>query len=393
MNILIYFGNQLNPQKGGTERIACKIADYLTEAGYNIYYMCACPSNDSQDRESSFLPDMMETPSDNNVAYIQHFISTHKIDAVINEGASTESVYLFSHEYIPSDVRIINHLHFNVRGDIDNFYRTLYLPVRGVSLKMKVTNICKLLKAPYNKWYSLDNKRKRYRYMHANSDSTVVLSDKQLSAMKRLIGVGESKKVISIPNPIEIVVEPDLSEKTNEILFVGRLDYSSKRVDRVLRVWHRLQNRLPEWSLKIIGSGPDENRLKKIASNMRLNRVAFIGNTDPTPHYSRARILLLTSNYEGTPTVIPEAMSRGVVPIVMNSFSDADMFIRDGGNGYLTPPFNIAAMANTIENLANNPANLNEMSNNGIKTILDFQKKLSRIFHLWEELVEVKDAK
>lgn len=70
--------------------------------------------------------------------------------------------------------------------------------------------------------------------------------------------------------------------------------------------------------------------MKKKSQDWALQRIEFVGQTDSAPYYSSARILLLTSNYEGTPMVITEAMAAGVVPIVMNTFKDADLNIKNG---------------------------------------------------------------
>ena len=92
--------------------------------------------------------------------------------------------------------------------------------------------------------------------------------------------------------------------------------------------------------------------------------------------YEKAKILLMTSNYEGTPMVIPEAMAYGTVPIVMNSFAGVNDIIKNGFNGILTKPFSIKDMSNTIQLLINNSNKLEEISNNAISTIKNIDNNI-----------------
>ena len=67
--------------------------------------------------------------------------------------------------------------------------------------------------------------------------------------------------------------------------------------------------------------------------------------------------------------VITEAMAAGVVPIVMNSFKDADLNVKNGYNGLLTPPFDVKEMAKRVLQLAKNESDLRRMSENAKQTI------------------------
>ena len=385
MNILIYFGLQLNPQRGGTERVACIIADYLLSIGHDVNYMASILVEDKLSRKSVFLPDGSDAPTATNIAFIKNYVKENQIDVILNEGASTEAIYMFSHEHIPATVKIISHLHFSVLDDIKNYYHTLNYPLKEVPLMQMCVNILRWIKAPYNKWNALHNKRQRYRYMYEYSDTVVVLTDKQKVSMESLLRINPSKKIVAVQNPNLVnVSEVDFNKKENLIIFVGRLDYSSKSVDRVLAVWASIQNELRSWRMVIVGSGTDELRLKKMGQDLALQRIEFVGQTDSFPYYSSAKILLLTSNYEGTPMVITEAMASGVVPIVMDTFKDAGLNIKNGNNGILTPPFDIKEMARLVLQLAKDDSDLKRMSKNAKQAVdgIDNSNRLK----IWSKL-------
>ena len=67
--------------------------------------------------------------------------------------------------------------------------------------------------------------------------------------------------------------------------------------------------------------------------------------------------------------VITEAMAAGVVPIVMNTFKDADLNIKNGDNGLLTLPFDTKEMAKRVLQLAKDKSNLQKMSGNAKQTV------------------------
>lgn len=100
---------------------------------------------------------------------------------------------------------------------------------------------------------------------------------------------------------------------------MGRLDRGQKRVDRLLRIWQRVQARLPEWRLRIYGSGAEEGYLKKLAQRLGLERCSFEGRVQyPDVAYSSASVLCMTSNYEGFPLAMVEAQCHGVVPMAFD---------------------------------------------------------------------------
>lgn len=386
MNILIYFGNQLNPKNGGTERAACLIGDYLSRQGHNIFFLACHPANNEGSLSSSFLPDEREWPTTANINFVKALLAEKNIDIIINEGAYGDSVFLFSHEHIPSNVKIISHIHFDPISSDRHFYKTLNLPIAGIGPKEACLNILKWMKAPYNRQLSISNKKKRFSYLLDRSDKVVLLTETHVRDFKELLLHGDFSKLEALDNPITFdKTSTSYEKKLNDILFVGRLDYSSKRVDRILHVWALLQHRYPDWTLTIVGDGDDRSRLERLSRKLKLERIVFTGRTDSAPYYARAKLLLMTSNYEGCPMVIPEAMAYGTVPVVMNNFSGARHMISDGINGCLTKPFNIYNMVETISCLIENPLKIRELGYNAVSTInaIDNESLLSE----WDKVI------
>lgn len=385
MNILIYYDNQLCPTTGGTERVACILSDYLKKQGHNLYFLCCNASKSEVSIDSEFLPDNTSHVTQGNINKVLQIIKDHGIDVIINESAFNNAIYLFSHDHIPNNIKIITHLHFDPESGIKTFYRTLNLPIPDSSLPKTLTNLLKWIKSPYNKFKSIQLKKNRFRYILNTSDKLVVISPKHKDTIQKLVQTTYNN-IIAISNPISFPAY-DLNDitKHNEIIYVGRLEYKAKRVDRVLEVWRHLHLVYKDWRLTIIGDGEDRVRLEKLSKSLKLTNISFGGNQDPTSYYLRSKILLLTSNFEASGMVINEAMAFGVIPIVINSYSAASDMINNGYNGFLTKAFDLSQMAQAIELLINNENQLKQLSENAQATIRNIDN--DKVLANWGDII------
>ena len=115
-----------------------------------------------------------------------------------------------------------------------------------------------------------------------------------------------------------------------QLLFVGR-NSPEKRFDLVLEILELLQKYKIAFTLNVIGPGFDNS------SNVNPN-IFYLGpihdKKQINSYYESADILLLTSEREGFPLVVMEAMSYGVIPITTN-VGGLNEEIENGENGFL----------------------------------------------------------
>ena len=193
------------------------------------------------------------------------------------------------------------------------------------------------------------------RYNYRQSDVYLVLSESYRNIFQDFTRLRETPKLRVMVNPItldKVDFTYKAAEKKKEILYVGRLDAVQKCVHRVLDTWAFLESRHPDWKLTIVGDGPDRQNLEAQVASIGLERVSFEGFQKPLPYYQRASILVLTSDFEGFPLVLAEAMSCGVVPVVYDSFAAVRDIIDTGKDGIIVPKedngFSVEAMAKGI---------------------------------------------
>ena len=356
MNILFYFDRQINPERGGTERVTYNLAHYFQGKGNQVMYLAKHKVEEADASiKTFFLPDNGSVVSDENISWLENFLREEKIDFLINQGANGDDIYLLSHKALNTKTKIISVLHFSVYQGLNFFsaMQPLFLHRTPVAL---LSDFVRYIKMPYNKYKAYKQKKIRYRYLQDNMDAIVLLAPQYVDDMVKIGCLKDRRNLYVIPNPnsFELKDSVNWSEKKDEILFVGRLSYSEKRVDRLLKVWKKIYKNFPTWSLNIVGDGDDRKRLEQIAVKYKLERVFFRGYQSPEIYYRQAKMICLTSNHEGYPMVLIEGMQYGCVPIVFDSFGGASDLISNDKNGFLVKAFDISAYATTISNFIKN---------------------------------------
>lgn len=151
--------------------------------------------------------------------------------------------------------------------------------------------------------------------------------------------------------------------KDNIVLVVARMSEQQKRISNVLKVWKSVQHDNPLWKLEIIGDGPDLSLYKKMARDMHMHNIYFLGGSEqPEIYYKRAKIFMMTSIWEGYPMTLIEAQHYGCVPIVYDSFAAVHDLIKDDINGKIIPLHNIQLYASQLNMLMNTPQSLYNLS-------------------------------
>jgi glycosyltransferase involved in cell wall biosynthesis len=136
------------------------------------------------------------------------------------------------------------------------------------------------------------------------------------------------------------------------LITVGALS-ARKGQEYAIGALARLQSRGVDVSLELVGSGPDEAKLrKKAASDGIESRVRFAGEqTDPRPHLACADLFVLPSRQEGFSNALLEAMACALPVVATDVGGNAEALV-DGEGGRLVPPQDSEALAAAIAEMA-----------------------------------------
>jgi glycosyltransferase involved in cell wall biosynthesis len=137
---------------------------------------------------------------------------------------------------------------------------------------------------------------------------------------------------------------------------VGRLS-TEKRFDLYLETCAALAERLPAARFLLVGGGKQEAVLKEQAERLNLaGRLVFTGLTrDMAAVYAATDLLMLTSDTEGTPHVLLEAMGSDI-PIVATAVGGIPEFVTSEEQGLLVPPGDRDALVTAAQRIHDDPA-------------------------------------
>lgn len=141
-----------------------------------------------------------------------------------------------------------------------------------------------------------------------------------------------------IPNPVRRLVRPAGIEPVPVMLGVGRL-FPQKRFDRLIDTFAALAADFPQLRLRIVGDGPLRDQLRRRADATGFGpRIELPGAIrDIESEYARARLFVLSSDFEGFPNVLAEAMSFGLPVVAIDCPTGPADLIRSGKDGILVP--------------------------------------------------------
>lgn len=198
---------------------------------------------------------------------------------------------------------------------------------------------------------------KRSFKIYNSCDIYTVLCDSYKKQTCSVFGITpKDSHIVAIEN-LEKIRENVNYDKENTILFCGRLDNRYKRIDRVLRIWAMIQDRLNDWNLEIVGDGPDRKELEQLSAKLKLKRISFEGeHKDIQQYYDKASILVLTSQSEGWGLCLTEAQASGVIPIAFACSAGVEEVINKSGEyGFTVESFDENKFAETLINVTSLP--------------------------------------
>lgn len=170
----------------------------------------------------------------------------------------------------------------------------------------------------------------------------------------------ERKRLYLLPNVVDTSLfrpRSDARKGAVRLLMVARL-VRAKRVDRFIRLVAELRHRTKDpVEGAVAGDGMLRPALEDQANESALDQDAFrfLGRVDETNLiYHDADILIVTSDREGTPNSVLEAMASGL-PVVATRAGGLPDIVSDGETGYLVDPGDEIALLSSVLNLVQDP--------------------------------------
>jgi glycosyltransferase involved in cell wall biosynthesis len=178
-----------------------------------------------------------------------------------------------------------------------------------------------------------------------------------------------SERIVHIPFGVQapaVAAQRDVTPgRMLQVAYCGRISFQQKRVQDLAAIINRCHDEKLPIRFVIAGAGPDEKefdeRLRGPLGAGVVARKGFLPNAEVLKMLEQADGLLMTSEFEGLPMVLLEAMSRGCVPVVTKTKSGVAEVVVDGESGFLLPIGAVEAFVKVLKQLAGQPEQLRQL--------------------------------
>lgn len=152
-----------------------------------------------------------------------------------------------------------------------------------------------------------------------------------------------------LENPSEGDLKKEYPQFGFHILMASRL-VREKNIENAIIAIKSLVEAYPRVGLIVVGTGPEESKLKNLVSKLGLEKsVIFEGwKSNLTTYYKTANLFLVTSLYEGYGMTVVEALTQGC-PVVMTDVGCASEALKDPQNGIIVPVGDTKALSRALE--------------------------------------------
>jgi glycosyltransferase involved in cell wall biosynthesis len=177
---------------------------------------------------------------------------------------------------------------------------------------------------------------------------------------------------------------------------VGRLE-RQKRFDLLLEAVAQIRRHHSELAVVVVGDGGLRDELLRVRSRLELDDACiFLGHRpDVADLHNGFDLLVQSSDDEGSPNVVLEAMALETPVVVTNAGGTSDLIV-NGVHGRIVPCSDRAALAAAIECAAGDPPSLASMAaaaRRRVEREFSFAKRMERVEAIYEELVSVRQGR
>jgi hypothetical protein len=368
-----------NPNRGGIAMSTVILSNNLRKRGYRINYAYFSHMHDYQAGDEAFT--FKEYSSEDEMKRIfYHELKKRKIDIIIDQDINGSNMCALF-KMIRKDLHIPIIYCVHTLPDHDRYWK--------LGWYYNLTEyLYKLRKGHFSS-------AERYIEMYSSVDRYVLLSPSFINIAKDYYNLSDCSKFRVIPNAIEPIDNNNIikfDDKPKQFLIVSRLVEHPKNITAALRIWKKFEDKNQDYTLKLAGYGPDENKILNYASNLNLRNFEFIGKTNnPGILYNQSRYFMMTSICEGFGMTLVEAQQYGCIPFAFDSYASLHDIVDDSYNGFIINNGNENMYANKMLECVKD-VNISRVSMNAVKSVAKFDSSLitDRWELLFNELCNIK---
>ena len=345
--------------KGGTQRVVSNLANFFEQKNYDVGIITtknSKPQYQLNKNISLFALDIKKKNSNiKRLKILKRIVSQYNPTVIMSFQPEPSFRILFQHK---KNIPVI----VSVRNDPQTEYKNKK-------------------RAIFMKW------------LYPKTDKLVLQTEEAKEYFKNIV---PAEKLVVIPNPLnEKFVEEEVytGEREKVIVTVGRLE-RQKNQELLIKAYKKLSETYSDYKLYIYGEGSQKQRLETIIEQLELqDKVILKGKVDNIEKViKKAAMFVLSSDYEGMPNALMEAMALGIPCISTDCPCGGPKYLIDNQkNGILVPIGNEEAIEKAMEYMIKNPEQAKEMGKNA----LQIRERLNaeKICEEWNKLIEKKEGR
>lgn len=361
MNIVIFIGGLA---RGGAERVCCNLSNYLVRKKHEVTILTMSDVDSSYELESAVKREYLLLKNERKNFLYNAYIRYKRLRAFLK------------------------------KTDCDVFLVMLPITIL-LSLFLRNLTSAKVIASErnmptlYPRWqqYAL-------KFFASKADSWLFQTEEQRLWYGKSLGNSKAFIIPNAINPIFLSKQSYSGLRDRRIVNVGRLDVQKNQA-LLINSFSKVLKQYPDLSLEIYGEGSQKNSLQELAKNLGVERnVIFKGFVkDISENIMSASLFVLSSDYEGIPNALLEAMAIGMPCISTDCFGGgAKLLIEDRKNGLLVPRAEEPSLTKAILVLLSDPDYASELGNRATEVKKRFSPEF--IYGEWEDFIrKTKESK
>jgi glycosyltransferase involved in cell wall biosynthesis len=228
--------------------------------------------------------------------------------------------------------------------------------------------------------------QKLIKWRYRRLDALVTLTKADLQDYRDALPK-KPRKLVRIPNAVPPMSGELAKLDAKVAIAVGRLT-RLKGFHRLITAWEQVAEAHPDWTLRIIGAGPQQEALAAQITEAGLDgKVELPGpTTDVGAELEKASLYVLSSRHEGFPMTILEAMAKGLAIVSFNSPHGPREMLTDEADALLVKPRTNANLAAAILRVIEDEPLRRHLAAGGLRTARRYD--IATIGARWETLFD-----